>query len=43
MGSIQLELLIFLEANIKQDIINADQLLQTALKKALEPKDFQTL
>jgi len=28
-----------LEANIKQGITNADQLLQTALKEALEPKD----
>jgi type I restriction enzyme S subunit len=27
-----------LEANIKQGIVNADQLLQTALKEALEPK-----
>jgi type I restriction enzyme S subunit len=27
-----------LEANIKQGIKNADQLLQTALKEALEPK-----
>ncbi len=27
-----------LEANIRQGITNADQLLQTALKEALEPK-----
>jgi type I restriction enzyme S subunit len=31
-----------LEANIKQGIKNADQLLQTALKEALEPKDSQS-
>ncbi len=28
-----------LEANIRQGIANADQLLQTALKEALEPKE----
>ena len=28
-----------LEANIRQGITNADQLLQTALKEALEPKE----
>lgn len=31
-----------LEANIKQGIANADSLLQTALKEALEPKDNQS-
>jgi hypothetical protein len=30
--------LISLEANIRQGIKNADQLLQTALKEALQPK-----
>jgi len=28
-----------LEANIRQGIANANQLLQTALKEALEPKE----
>ena len=32
-----------LEANIRQGIKNADQLLHTALKEALEPKDNQAL
>jgi len=31
-----------LEANIRQGITNADQLLQTALKEALEPKENQS-
>jgi type I restriction enzyme S subunit len=30
-----------LDSNIKQGIANADQLLQTALKEALEPKEYQ--
>lgn len=32
-----------LEANIKQGIAQADQLLQTALKEAIEPKDNHLL